>query len=378
MITRIGTIKKIEIIAVNIKGKDRFGLCFPFDNELIRITKTIPGAIWDRERKCWHVAMTQANFPRLEKIFSNVALINMDIIKSRLTPSAPNSFQVLGALSQLDQENLNKLLLYMKFRRYGHSTIRTYHQILATFFRFRDPDIEKVRLEDEIIRFTNEYILSRRLSYSYQNQFMNALRLFYRQIVPRALEIESVKRPRGEHRLPNVLSKEEVSRLIKVMKNLKHRAMLSLTYGCGLRRGELLNLKPIDLDSKRGLVMVRMGKGKKDRIVPLPKSLIELLRAYYKEDKPAVWLFEGRVKGRQYDERSIEMVIKKAIYLAGIKKPVTLHWLRHSYATHLHESGVDIHLIQLLLGHKSTKTTEIYTHVSTKSIQQIRSPFDDL
>jgi len=370
--------KTIKIISVKISGKDRFGLCFPYDTELIRITKTIPGAIWDRERKCWHVAMTQANFTRIEKIFNGVALINKDAIKFRLAPSASNSFKVLGTLSQLDQDNLNKLLQYMKFRRYSLSTMKTYHQILATFFRFRDPDIEKVRLEEEIIRFTNDYILPRKLSYSYQNQFMNALRLFYRQIVPRALEIESVKRPRGEYRLPNVLSKEEVSRLIKVMRNQKHRAMLSLTYGCGLRRGELLNLKPIDLDSKRGLVIIRKGKGKKDRIVPFPKSLIEQLRVYYKEERPAVWLFEGNVRGRQYSERSIENVIKKAIYLAGIKKPVTLHWLRHSYATHLHERGVDIHLIQLLLGHKNTKTTEIYTHVSTKSIQQIRSPFDDL
>jgi integrase/recombinase XerD len=106
--------------------------------------------------------------------------------------------------------------------------------------------------------------------------------------------------------------------------------------------------------------------------------LIELLRNYYREYRPKVWLFEGAKKGEQYDERSLQMVLKKSINLAGIKKPVTLHWLRHSYATHLHERGVDIHMIQLILGHKSTRTTEIYTHVSKKSIQRIRSPFDDL
>jgi integrase/recombinase XerD len=121
-----------------------------------------------------------------------------------------------------------------------------------------------------------------------------------------------------------------------------------------------------------------MAKGNRDRIVPLPKSLIDSLTVYYKEYRPKVWLFEGIKPGEKYDERSLQMVLKKSINLAGIKKCVTLHWLRHSYATHLHERGVDIHMIQLMLGHKSTRTTEIYTHVSNKSIQMVRSPFDDL
>lgn len=153
---------------------------------------------------------------------------------------------------------------------------------------------------------------------------------------------------------------------------------MSLIYACGLRRSEALNLLPMHVDSKRGLLIIFNGKGRKDRVVPLSDKMVMMLREYYLSFRPERWLFEGIKKGTQYNERSLEQVMNKAVRLAGIKKPATLHWLRHSYATHIHESGVDIHMIQLILGHKSSKTTEIYTHVSTKSIQRIRSPFDDL
>ncbi|MBW6498439.1 MAG: tyrosine-type recombinase/integrase [Bacteroidales bacterium] len=160
--------------------------------------------------------------------------------------------------------------------------------------------------------------------------------------------------------------------------NIKHRAMLSLIYACGLRRSELLNLKPADVDSKRKLLIIRQAKGRKDRVAGLPESIIEMLREYYKEEKPKVWLFEGQEKGERYSATSLQKVLQNSVSKAGIKKPVSLHWLRHSFATHLLESGTDLRYIQELLGHKSSKTTEIYTHVSTKSLEKIKSPFDDL
>jgi integrase/recombinase XerD len=154
--------------------------------------------------------------------------------------------------------------------------------------------------------------------------------------------------------------------------------MLSLIYSCGLRRSELLNLKPADIDSKRGIVIIRQSKGKKDRIAPLSPKILDMLREYYIGFKPKTWLFEGQNENTKYDERSLSNVLKQALTKSRINKPVSLHWLRHSYATHLLESGTDLRYIQELLGHSSSKTTEIYTHVSTKSIQQIKSPFDDL
>jgi integrase/recombinase XerD len=154
--------------------------------------------------------------------------------------------------------------------------------------------------------------------------------------------------------------------------------MLSLIYSCGLRCGELLALQPVHIDSKRNIVLLKNSKGKKDRVVPLSPKILELLRKYYKVYKPKMYLFEGQEVGNPYSHKSLQSVLKQTLIKAGIKKPVTLHWLRHSYATHLLESGTDLRYIQELLGHNSSKTTEIYTHVSTKNIQQIKSPFDDL
>lgn len=174
------------------------------------------------------------------------------------------------------------------------------------------------------------------------------------------------------------MSKEEIKLILEAHSNIKHKTMLSLIYSCGLRRSELLNLKPNDIDSKRNIVIIRQSKGKKDRITPLSPKILELLRAYYTIYKPKIFLFEGQKSGSIYSEKSLQSVLKQALQKAKINKPVTLHWLRHSYATHLLESGTDLRYIQELLGHNSSKTTEIYTHVSTKSLQQIKSPFDDL
>lgn len=190
--------------------------------------------------------------------------------------------------------------------------------------------------------------------------------------------VDKIHRPKRSKVLPNVLSKEEIKLIWNAHSNIKHKMMLSLIYSCGLRRSELLNLKPADIDSKRGIVIIRQGKGKKDRIAPLSPKILEMLREYYVLCKPKTWLFEGQNIGEQYSEYSLQSVLKQALQKVGNTKPVTLHWLRHSYATHLLENGTDLRYIQELLGHSSSKTTEIYTHVSTKSLQQIKSPFDDL
>lgn len=207
---------------------------------------------------------------------------------------------------------------------------------------------------------------------------MNAVKLYFKTIRETAINIDKIYRAKTEKLLPNVLSKEDVKKILNAHINIKHNTMLSLIYSCGLRRSELINLKLTDIDSKRNIVIIKQSKGKKDRIVPLSQKILEMLRNYFKQHKPLVWLFEGNEAGTKYSEQSLQSVLKQALQKAGIKKPVTLHWLRHSYATHLLESGTDLRYIQELLGHNSSKTTEIYTHVSTKNLQQIKSPFDDL
>jgi integrase/recombinase XerD len=363
-----------------VNGKRRLLLFFPYDREVISMIRTIPGARWEPKLCCWHVSFTLSSLNRLTNMFRDGSIYDFQIqddLEIRMLNGKPG-VNMLRPSSKDDLENVESFRQWMKFRRYSNSTIRTYCEMVVTFLRFIKPKEAPDEVGNDVQRFTNEYILPKTLSYSYQNQMINALKLFYAEIIKKDLSVDQVKRPRREHPLPNVLSREEVRAVLRVLRNIKHRAMLSTIYACGLRRGELLNLKPQDIDSKRGLLIIRKAKGRKDRVVPVSEKIIVLLREYYRQYRPKYWLFEGIKPGTQYDERSLQQVLKKAIFLANVKKQVTLHWLRHSYATHLHESGVDIRFIQELLGHKSSKTTEIYTHVSTKSLKNIRSPFDDL
>jgi integrase/recombinase XerD len=231
---------------------------------------------------------------------------------------------------------------------------------------------------EDLDRFNKDYILARNLSSSFQNQFVNAVKLYFRIVQNRQLKPEMIIRPKREKLLPNVLSKEEVKNILHSTRNLKHKMMLSLIYSCGLRCSECLALRPMHIDSKRMLVIIKQSKGRKDRIVPLSEKILVQLREYFKSYRPQQYLFEGQVKGEMYDARSLQSVLKQNVARAGIRKPVTLHWLRHSYATHLLENGTDLRYIQELLGHASSRTTEIYTHVSTHNLQRIRSPFDSL
>jgi integrase/recombinase XerD len=267
---------------------------------------------------------------------------------------------------------------YLISQRYSPNTIKTYTEALGVFFQFHsNKAAEQLEIAD-IIDFNTGYILRKNLSASYQNQVINAIKLFYRNRFNRVMDLNNIQRPRREKRLPNVLSKQEIKAILEAPTNLKHRAMLSLIYACGLRRSELLNLSLSDVHSDRNLLFIRQSKGKKDRVVPISNKIIEMLREYYKAYKPKTWLFEGQIPNTKYSEMSLAKVLKQALKKAGNQKPVSLHWLRHSYATHLLESGTDLRYIQELLGHASSRTTEIYTHVSTKNLQQIRSPFDDL
>jgi integrase/recombinase XerD len=220
--------------------------------------------------------------------------------------------------------------------------------------------------------------MAKGLSASFQNQIVNAVKLFFRCVENKKLDPELIHRPKNPKLLPNVLSKEEIKQILQAPSNIKHKAMLSLIYSCGLRRSELLHLQLNDIDSKRGLVLIRQGKGRKDRVAPLSEKILGLLREYYHAYKPTLWLFEGQDKKSQYDERSLQQVLKQSVEKANIQKPVTLHWLRHSYATHLLENGTDLRYIQEILGHSRSTTTEIYTHVSNQNIQRITSPFDNL
>jgi len=281
-------------------------------------------------------------------------------------------------LSEKTIKQIEQFKLWMQQRRYSDNTIKSYIEALVSFLVFyKDKQIEEIDNKD-IVHFNSEFIIKNKLSLSYQNQLINALKLFYNTITNKKLIIENILRPRYSRKLPNVLSKDEIEKILKATQNLKHKAILSLIYSCGLRRSELLNLEIKDIDSKRNLLIIRNAKGRKDRLVPLSVKTLDLLRNYYKQYKTKKYLFEGYIEGEQYSAESLQNILRRSVKKAGINKAVTLHWLRHSYATHLLEAGTDLRYIQEILGHKSSKTTEIYTQVSTNMLQKIKSPFDDM
>jgi len=379
---KIAVLKKITVERGEHRGQAVLKLVFPFDNVLAGMLKICGEARWSATLGCWHVPDKPGVLNNLLHIFNGKAWLDYSALNNKPPEKATRieekkAPKIPQALSD-DLALMNAFVKWMEHRRYSSSTIKTYRGAIQVFISFLKPKPVKEANNGDIIRFTHEYILAKRLSSSYQNQAINAIKLFFKHVFQSEIKVEQIERPRREHRLPNVLSKEEVKAILQAPANPKHKAMLSLVYGCGLRRGELLNLKPAHVDSKRGLLIIKQAKGRKDRVAPLSEKLVEMLREYYKTYRPKVWLFEGQVKGERYTETSLQEVLKTAVRKSRIKKPVSLHWLRHSYATHLLESGTDLRYIQEILGHKSSKTTEIYTHVTSKSIQKIKSPFDDL
>lgn len=358
-------------------------LKFDYDARTIELAKTLTGIKWSHTHKGWYLGYHPDIITVVQRTFVSNG-IELRFVNSLDDVERPRPIEIKkssDALPYLNKETTVKIAQFkswMLSRRYGESTVETYIDAIEIFLRFyTNKEISNIDNND-LIEFNNKYILANGLSTSYQNQIVNAVKLFFRIQEEKQLQPELIYRPKREKLLPNVLSKEEVKQILNSLTNIKHRAMLSLIYSCGLRRSELLNLKLTDIDSKRGLIIIRQAKGKKDRIVPLSGKILEMLRNYYMAYKPKEWLFEGQDKKSQYDERSLASVLKQSVSKSQIKKPVTLHWLRHSYATHLLESGTDLRYIQKILGHSSSKTTEIYTHVSNKSIQMITSPFDTL
>ena len=352
---------------------------FPYDKELISSIKTIREAQWNSNERAWIIPSETKLTDLIFKTFKGVAWIHL-----KRSQHVPVKKRTEGEPLKRCQQQIEKtpiitaFINYLRSRRYSENTIDTYSDAMNVFLNFTgQKPIEDIDNND-VIRFNNDYILARGLSASYQNQVVNAIKLFFDKIAHKRLIIEQLHRPRAEKKLPNVLSKEEVKSILEAPLNIKHRTMLSIIYACGLRRSELLNLSLKDIHRERMILIIRQSKGKKDRIVPLSEKLLNMISDYLKASRPTNWLFEGQNAGEQYSEKSLENVLKQSVLKAGITKPVSLHWLRHSYATHLLENGTDLRYIQELLGHNSSRTTEIYTHVSTKSIQKIKSPFDDL
>jgi integrase/recombinase XerD len=353
---------KIEVSEIRYQHQFHWGIRFGYNYAISHKLKTHCGAIWNGKLKAWLVSPTEAHAVYLTNEFKLV-------LPAYRRPA--------------DRPSLASELLqfrhYMEVKRLSANTIKNYLHA-AKLFLSEMGDIPLVAITNEAIdHFFHSQIVVRENSIAYQKMHINAIKCLFENVLNGKMIPKKIIVPKNDKRLPVVLSKEEVTHLIKSIHNRKHRIMITLVYCCGLRSGELLRLEPRHIDGTRKLLHIEMSKGRKDRMVPLPDSMLEMLRTYWSEYRPQKFLFEGEIPGKRYHERSLQQVFKAALKKSEINKPkATLHSLRHSFATHHLEKGTDLRYIQELLGHSSSKTTEIYTHVSATKLVALRSPFEDL
>ena len=277
-----------------------------------------------------------------------------------------------------ESEDVKKLRLEMEYRNYSVNSVKTYCDLMSFLELSLSKKLEEITIED-LKGFLHTALVKYERSTSYINQNISAYKIFVQDVLKREWEGIKVKRPRREKKLPVVLSISEVEKMIASTRNMKHKAMLMLMYSAGLRRMELQQMKPSAIDSKRMLIHISQGKGRKDRYSILSQKTLEILRQYYSLERPKQYLFEPNANpGQMISDRTIDYIVRQSAIRAGITKTVSCHTLRHSFATHLLETGVNIKIIQQFLGHTSLKTTSIYLHLTNINLGSVKSPLENM
>lgn len=363
------------------KGITRLSIYFRYNPILVKAVKSIPGRHYLSEEKLWHIPDNETSTRELVQALSPHARLIWRIPN----PGSPNTQKKAHAsrpsktinLSDTYQNHLEKYRLYLQSKRRAPSTIHTYTNFMAQLLdHFNAKQLPLSEFTNEHIQAFSEKKLSPKLvATSTHRQFISALKSFILCFPALKIDPHQLSYPKKESKLPTVLSIPEIIDLIRSTPNLKHRAITALLYASGLRIGELLHLKLTQIDFDRRQIIIRNAKGNKDRYVPLAESSIPLIKNYLATYRPISYFAEGK-PGEAYSASSIRAFLKRNCYKAGIHKRVSPHTLRHSYATHLMENGVDIRYIQELLGHSRPETTMVYTHVSTRSLLSIKSPLD--
>ena len=362
-----------------IEDKPCIGLKFYANKTIQIVIKELNNLNWSKEFTMYYVPNTKTNVNHVFSLFKGIAWIDTQYFYEKTRSKELNeTFDASWVKSRKRPSDFkfcpDNYLQKLELKKYANNTVKTYVSCFEDYLNYYS-NLDVNTLDENDVRNYLEYLIKMDRSDSYINQAINSIKFYYETVLGLPNRFYSIERPRKKRKLPIVLSKEDVSLIIASSNNLKHKCIISLLYSAGLRRSELLNLKPKDVESKRMLIRVRDAKGNKDRYTLLSETVLKDLRIYYKQYSPKKYLFEGQTKD-QYSPNSVGKVVSNAAIKAGIKIPVSSHILRHSFATHLLESGVDIRYIQLLLGHNSTKTTEIYTHVAKNSFDFIKNPLD--
>jgi len=362
-------------------------MSFIYDKELINLAKSI-GCIWSQTMTCWYIENKSVNLIEIYRVFKGRALINCRFNHQKRSKvdfrkeSNPLKREREERRSQaLALSNENKFILrsfvkYMRGKMLSESTVRTYYSHLLEFIIYLKGKNTDEICNKDVELFLEDVCVKRKYSVNTHRQVISSIKQFKKFYPQCRIEELELERPHKSSFLPTILSKQEVINLLQCTKNLKHRAILALIYASGLRISELINLELQDIDVDRKQIIIKKGKGRKDRYVILADSFLPLLHNYLNTYSPQKYFAEGPVALIKYSASSVRKFLKQSCRYAGIKKTVTPHTLRHSYATHLLENGVDLRYIQELLGHARPETTMIYTHVSKKDLLHIESPLD--
>lgn len=372
-------VRSITLKHLLIDSDKKIGILFNADKVIQALVKQLPNLKWSEEFNMFYIPNTKDNLTLIFNKFRGVVWVNCNhFFKDKVINPYSEKPDVNWFRRRKLDENYRacpeEFLQKLELKKYATNTVRTYVKSFEAFINhYKNHDL--LALNEQDIRAYLQILVQEKKSNSYINQAINSIKFYYEVVLDMPNRFYAIERPRKERKLPKVLSKEEVNDMIKSCQNLKHKCIISLLYSAGLRRNELLSLKIDDIDSDRMLIHVKAAKGNTDRYTLLSKTLLKDLRQYYKEYKPVNFLFEGPYN-RPYSPASVLKIVKKAAAASSIKKNVTPHMLRHSFATHLLENGTDLRYIQALLGHRSSKTTEIYTHIATNAFTAIKNPLD--
>jgi len=371
----------VTLIPFEINGTDYIGMRYRFSKEDFWKLKNDPIIAWNNKHRAWVFKSSRTNLMHLFKLLTDKYLIK---VSASLQISDVEIRQHL--MEQVYEKDRffkpcpKAYLEYMNLHNYSWNTINTYHNLLLRFINtFRTKSLKQVNKFgiNEIDEYHNGMIQRKGVSPSLINQSVNAIKLYYRVVEGIEIDTSEIERPKKANTLPQVYGVEQIQKIVKTIDNEKHKAIIFLIYSSGLRISETINLQIKDLLFDRGLVQVRNGKGMKDRLTILSDKAAQITKQYIRNYQPGYYLFEGQY-GDKYSTTSIRRILDKAIKKAMVPKKGGPHVLRHSFATHLLENGTDLRYIQALLGHRSSKTTEIYTHVSTRHLAGIKSPGDFL
>ncbi len=373
---------KITIVA-HPKRTDIIGLRLPKEiaPDHLATVKNIHGRRWNPEAMIWELPNTQLTMRFLEKYLKEhlqwTFQPDLEKLPERLETAPATPFLSKEPPKAKYEAAVVALEQCLTLARYSHRTIKGYKQCFRDFILFYDNTKPTQITRPQMDGFIAHLITKHKISESYQNQYLSAIKFFYMNVAKQEEKVLDLIRPKKQEKLPHVLTEEEVVKFLKAIDNPKHKLMMMLIYSAGLRLGEVANLRMADLQPKENRLFIRNGKGKKDRCSILSDKVCALLSDYLELYSPIEWLFEGNTGGK-YADRSVQGIFEAARAKSKINPYATVHTLRHSFATHLLEKGVDLRYIQDLLGHESSKTTEIYTHITSKGLHKIKSPLDDL